>query len=108
MSQDKLYTGGKIEPGHYIQPKLYLVPETVTTEVTDKDAQGNSIKSNRVHTQLHRRWKGAGRFKHGTPYAPNKKVALTDTGLPITVMADVRIGKPPKAAQGDTITRGED
>jgi len=108
MSQDKLYTGGKIESGHYIQPKLYLVPETVTTEVTDKDAQGNSIKSNRVHTQLHRRWKGAGRFKSGTFYAPGGKVALTDDKLPITFMADIRIGKAPKQVQSDSLTKSVD
>jgi len=99
MAQDKLYTGGKIEEGHYIQPKLYLVPETVATKTDD---------GNREHIQLHRRWKGAGRFKHGTMYAPGGKVALTDEKLPITFMADIRIGKAPKPAQSDTLTKSVD
>ena len=96
---DKLYTGGKIESGHYIQPKLYLVPETVTSKTDDGD---------REHIQLHRRWKGAGRFKSGTFYSPNGKVALTDSNLPITFLADIRIGKAPKVTQSDSLTKSVD
>lgn len=90
---DKLWTGGKIEAGHYIQPKLYLVPETVTSKTDDGD---------REHIQLHRRWKGSGRFKSGTYYAPGGKVATTEAGLPITMLVDIRVGKSPKAETGAT------
>lgn len=78
----KWSSGQSVAKGDYIQPKIVFAPEVISNEY-------NGVTTS--FTQLHKYYKGAGRFKSGLP------IGHTDKGEPITLYIDVRIGKLPKA-----------
>jgi hypothetical protein len=92
MTEQKWTDGNAVSEGQYIQPKIYFKPEAVTYSTTDGE---------KTHIQLHKRWKGSGRFKSGVA------IGSTDKGEPITMLIDIRVGQVPKMATQPSDTKIE-